>query len=180
MSWKVRGVKQIYENQFMKLEEDAITTAYGDEVLYSIVRKKPCALVIPWNGERFILEKLYRFSIREYSWEFPCGHFQGSSVEETAINELKEEAGITAKKIKKIGVFHPANGFLDQECHAFLATELSYGQMSRDKSEKGMIIKKFTADEVEKMILDGKIRDGLTISAYTLLKLNKKLELADR
>ena len=107
------------------------------------------------------------------SLEFPAGHFQGGSIENTAVNELAEETGIKAGILRKIGVFHPANGFLDQECYVFLATNLSFGKTNRDKSEKGIEIKKVTPNEFEEMIQAGKIKDGPTISAYTLLRLSR-------
>ena len=170
MSWKLINSKKIYKDKFMTLEVDDILTELGDKVVYSIVRKKPCALIIPWDGKNFLLEKLYRFAISEYSWEFPCGHFQGESVEQTARNELEEETGYKAGSLKKIGVFHPANGFLDQECHVFLAANLTKGKMNRETSEKGMKVVKVTSEKLEKMIKGGEIRDALTLSGYLLFK----------
>jgi hypothetical protein len=55
----------------------------------------------------------------------------------------------------------------------FLVTDLTFGETSREASEKGMIIKKVAPEEFEKMIQTGKIKDGPTISAYMLLRLNK-------
>lgn len=173
MAWKLKNSKKIFRDKYMALEVDDIVTSHGDEVVYSIVRKEPCAMIIPWNGNEFVLEKLYRFAVSEFSWEFPCGHFQGNSVEETAKNELEEETGLKAGRLIKIGVFHPANGFLDQECHVFLATDLTQGTMNREESEKGMKIVKVSQRDFEKMIEKGEVRDGLTLSAYALLKLNK-------
>jgi 8-oxo-dGTP pyrophosphatase MutT (NUDIX family) len=173
MSWKIKNTKKIYKDNYMTLERDSVITNYGDEVNCSIVRKEPFALVIPWDGSKFIIERLYRFAVNEFSWEFPAGHLQGGSVEQTAINELKEETGIKANKLVEIGIFHPANGFLDQACHVFLVTDLTFGETSREASEKGMIIKKVAPEEFEKMIQTGKIKDGPTISAYMLLRLNK-------
>jgi len=173
MAWKLKSSKEIYKSKYLTLEQDTVVTNYGDETVYSTVRKDPFAIVIPWDGEKFVIEKLYRFAVDRYSWEFPAGHLQGGSIENTAVNELQEETGLKAEKFVAIGRFYPANGFLDQEGYVFLATNLSFGKTNRDESEKGMEIKKVTPKELEEMIRMGVIKDGPTISAYALLKLSK-------
>src|SRR3989344_7073604 len=125
MSWKTIKSKEIYKSKWMTVFEDLVKIENGVELTWGVVRKKACALIIPWDGEYFTLIGLYRYPTDEFSWEFPAGHMEGSNILETANEELEQETGLKAGNMKEIGSFYLANGFLDQKCHIFLATDLS-------------------------------------------------------
>jgi hypothetical protein len=74
----------------------------------------------------------------------------------------------------RLGYFYEACGHSDQGCDIFLATDLTAGQTSRDPEESDMRTAWFPRDDVEGMILDGQIRDGVSIAALTLLTLHEK------
>ena len=85
--------------------------------------------------------------------------------------ELKEETGIKANKFKELGTFHIAPGHLTQVCHVYLATDLVEGKQNLEKAEFGMEIGKFTLAKLNQMIVDGEIKDGLTITSVKLFEL---------
>jgi ADP-ribose pyrophosphatase len=53
-----------------------------------------------------------------------------------ARRELKEEAGITAKKIKRLGWLYSDYGKSDQKGYVFLAEDLKFGEQKPDDLEK--------------------------------------------
>jgi 8-oxo-dGTP pyrophosphatase MutT (NUDIX family) len=171
MSWKTKSSKEVYRNKWMTLYEDKVIVENGDEFTWSVVRKKDCALVIPWDGEYFTIVGLYRYPTDKFSWEFPAGHMEGNDILETAHNELEEETGLKAGKFEEIGNFYLANGFLDQRCYVFLATDLKEGELNRESDEEDMKIKRVKMNELENMIMKGEIKDGPTITALTFFKI---------
>jgi len=172
MTWQKISSKQVYKNRFMTVTEDQLITDYGDKVVFGIVHKEPAVLIIPWNDKHTTLVKQYRYPVNFYSWEWPAGHYEHASVEETARVELEEEAGIKAGKLEEIGIFHIAPGHLTQVCHVYLATDLSEGKQHLETAEKGMKTKQVTLDKIKDMIRAGEIKDGLTITALQLLELH--------
>lgn len=126
------------------MTEDQIANDAGREFTYGVVRKKPFALIIPWDGTYFTLVGQYRYPVDTFSWEFPQGHFEHDSIIETARHELEEETGLKAGDIKKIGGFNLAPGHHTQVCHIFLATQLTVGTINRDASEEDMQTKQVT------------------------------------
>lgn len=169
MKWKKISSKEIYRNRWIWLTEDEVETDKGEQLTFGVVHKKPFALIIPWDGKRFTLVGQYRYIVDAFSWEFPQGHYEHDSIEETAREELLQETGLIAKSIKKIGTFWIGPGAIAQECVVFLATGLTEGKIEREKSEADMQIKKVTVAEIHELIKDGSIRDGATITALSIL-----------
>lgn len=169
-AWKTVKSKEVYSNRFMRVTEDEVRTPKGKKLVYGVVHKKPFAMVIPWTGEYFLMVRQYRYPIKDYTLEFPAGHFEHKTVKATANAELAEEAGVKAKTIKKIGAFNLAPGHHTQECHVFFATGLQKCQTKREDAEEGMEVKKVGVKDLEIMIKSGKVIDGPTIAAFQIMK----------
>lgn len=173
MSWQQLSTREIYRNRWMWLTEDEIETAHGVRATYTVVHKQPFALIIPWDGTHFTLVGQYRYQVDFFSWEFPQGHYEHSSIMETAQHELREETGLRAEKIERLGSFFNAPGALDQECIVFLATQLSQGQADLEETEQDLKVQRVSPGEMETMVLQGKIKDGPTIVALHYFRNNK-------
>lgn len=171
MTWKLLKSTGKYKNRFMTVTEDELVTGHGDRVTFGVVHKADAVIVIPWDGVHFTLIGQYRYPVDAYSWEFPAGHFEHADVESTARAELEEEAGLIAGKLEEIGTFYVAPGHLTQICHIFLATELTPGTRALEAAEKGMEIKSVTSAEIDQMIKNGLIKDGLTLTSLKFLAL---------
>lgn len=153
----------------MEIAEDKVETEFGNRLTFGVVRKKPFALIIPWNGRHLFLVGQYRYPVDKFSWEFPQGHFEHNSIKETAKEELREETGLNARNMKEIGRFFLAPGHHSQICHVFLATKLSQGKQELEEGEKGMRLKKVTLKEFQNMIIKGTVKDGPTIAAFGMM-----------
>jgi 8-oxo-dGTP pyrophosphatase MutT (NUDIX family) len=170
MSWKTLSSKEVYKNKWMIVTEDEVETDSGKKLIYGIVHKRPFALIIPWDGKKFTLVGQYRHAIQKLSWEFPQGHFEHNSIEETAKTELKEETGLSANSIKMIGHYYLGPGHHTQECKVFLAEGLTEGKSHFEEGEKesGMKIMKITPKKLEEMIKAGTMEDGPTLAALSI------------
>jgi len=169
MTWKTKSSKSVYRNKWMEVTEDVVETEFGKEITYGVVRKKPFALIVPWDGKYLTLVKQFRYPVDFYSWEFPAGHFEHNSIEETAKEELEEETGLRAKKIEEIGSFFLAPGHHSQIGHVFLATDLTEGSQNLEEREEGMDVKKVTVEEFKQMMQTEEIKDGPSIAAFGMI-----------
>jgi ADP-ribose pyrophosphatase len=167
--------KLVYESKWMKLRVDDIEYEGGTKGVYDVVDKPDFALIVPLVDDKLYLVKQYRYPVEGVFWEFPQGSHEedpGIDARKLALSELKEETGLTAKKIKKIGYLHEAYGFCSQGFHIFLAEDFTQGEQQLEAGEEGMEVGLFSIAEFEKMVKDGKIRDAATVSAYGLLKMS--------
>ena len=93
-----------------------------------------------------------------------------------AKEELHEEVGYSGK-LKKVGSIFTINGVSNEKCHVFIASELKFIGTKLETSEEITTIE-VSINDAYRMIEEGIIIDGLTISALTiarkyLLKPNK-------
>lgn len=177
MRWKLKNSKEVYKNRYMTVTEDEVTTDYGVNVTYGIVHKKEAIAIIPIDGDYAYLIQEYRYAVDFDSWGFPQGHFEHSSILETAKEELKEEAGLSAKTFTEIGRFFLAPGHNTQEYHVFVAKDLKVVPQELEPDELGMKVKRVLITDIVKMIKKGEIKDGPTISCLKLLEIYLHAEL---
>ena len=71
------------------------------------------------------LVRQYRHAVGDRLLELPAGTLEpGEEPLETAMRELREEAGLVAGRWDRLGTFFSSPGFLREEMHAFLARDL--------------------------------------------------------
>src|SRR5689334_9405485 len=91
--WVVQGSKVIYENPWVRVEEDAVITPSGKETIYSTVHFGDGSIVLPFDAEGNVyLAKEYRYGIDKVVVEaFAGGIDSGEEPLEGAKRELLEE-----------------------------------------------------------------------------------------
>ncbi|MBS1690718.1 MAG: NUDIX hydrolase [Actinobacteria bacterium] len=167
--------REVYRNNWLTLREDAIRRPDGSDGLYAVVDKPTYALVIPRDGERFQLVEQFRYPLGLRRWEFPQGtapELADVDPEELAARELREETGLRAASLARLGQLDVAPGMSSQRGWVFLATGLTEGEHEREHEEQDMRSDWFTGERIDEMIRDGTITDAQTIAAWALLRLN--------
>lgn len=170
------ATREVYRNDWLTLREDEIVRPDGSPGIYAVVDKPTYALVIPYAPEpdRFHLVEQFRYPLGLRRWEFPQGtapEQQHLAPEALAHRELREETGLRAENMERLGQLDVAAGMSSQRGWVFLATGLSEGEHEREHEEQDMHSAWFTRAEVERMIRDGEITDAQTIAAWTFLML---------
>jgi len=130
------------------------------------------AMIVPMLDDgRIILVRQYRYLQDKESLEFPCGQLlENEAPSEGGKRELLEETGYQAGDLIKIGNFEGCKGFVKDETHLYIGADLK--QVSVPQAEvTGEIELVFRrVDELEQMIIDGKIWDGQTLAAWALVR----------
>jgi 8-oxo-dGTP pyrophosphatase MutT (NUDIX family) len=167
----------VYRNNWLALREDDIRRPDGSDGIYAVVDKPTYALVIACDGERLHLVEQYRYPLGMRRWEFPQGTAPDRAElepTELAARELREETGLRAGSITRLGLLDVAPGMSSQRGWVFLATDLTEGPHEREHEEQDMRSAWFSRGEVERMITDGEITDAQTIAAYGLMLLRER------
>ncbi|MDX6743383.1 NUDIX hydrolase [Actinocorallia sp. A-T 12471] len=171
---RTESSREIYRNAWMSLREDHITHPDGSPGLYAVVDKPACVCVIAVDGDSFHLIEQFRYPLGRRSWEFVQGTWphEGPPGEELARAELAEETGLRADTLRHLGRISVAAGLTSQECDVFVAGGLTQGPHARESTEQEMQHAVFTRAELDKMLRDGVIADGITLAAYALYLLH--------
>jgi ADP-ribose pyrophosphatase len=162
--------REIYRNPWMRLREDEILRSNGQRGIYGVVEKDEAAIILPIDGDRIWLVEQFRYTIQERAVELPQGGWEMAvdDPEQLARGELREETGLQAEKMIYLGCHWIAYGFTRQKQHVFLATGLTQADKQPDVEEHDLVVRNLSIAEFEKMILDGLIRDGCTLAAWSL------------
>lgn len=154
----------------MRLREDEILRSNGQRGIYGVVEKEEAAIILPIEGDRIWLVEQFRYTIQERAVELPQGGWEMAveDPEELARGELREETGLHAEKMTWLGSHWIGYGFTRQKQHVYLATGLSHVGKDPDEEEHDLLVHNMLIDEFERMMLDGKVRDGCTLAAWAL------------
>ena len=165
--WKTLGAKSQYDNNWINVTEYQVINPAGNEGIYGKVHFKNIAIgVLPLDETYHTwLIGQYRYVLDCYSWEIPEGGCPlGTSPEESALRELKEETGLTAQKLTEIQRLHLSNSVSDEYGIIFIAQELEQGQAEPEETEV-FKIKRLPFEEAYRMVLNGEITDSVSVAA---------------
>jgi 8-oxo-dGTP pyrophosphatase MutT (NUDIX family) len=165
--WRVKSSKVVYDNPWIRVKEHKVIHPSGEGGIYGVVHFKNIAIgVLPIDEDENVwMVGQYRFPLGRYSWEIPeGGGNRKKSVLESAKRELKEETGLSAGRWEKLVEMDLSNSATDEVAVVFLARKLVRGNSSPEGSEK-LRIKKVPFKKLLKEVLDGKVRDSLTVAA---------------
>jgi 8-oxo-dGTP pyrophosphatase MutT (NUDIX family) len=174
---KTISSREVYRNPWTSVREDVIERANGQRGIYGVIDKDPASIIIPLEvtqeGEFLYLIEQYRYTVGGRFMEFPQGGWETQDVvpEELARGELREETGLTAKKMTHLSTLQIAYGVMNQKHHVFLAEGLTMGDADPDVEESDLVLVRVTVTEFEQMILDGVIVDNCSVAAWGLYKI---------
>lgn len=126
-------------------------------------------MVVPVRPDgRLVLVRQHRYLHGRASLELPAGGIKrGRTPEETARDELREEAGLAADELMPLGAFAPCNGLSNELCHVFIARGLRPVPAAPEPTEELERVV-LPIDELDRQIGSGELWDGMTIVALKL------------
>ncbi|MCW8853791.1 MAG: NUDIX hydrolase [Gammaproteobacteria bacterium] len=172
--WSFISTKKIYDNPWIRIQEDQIVNPAGKPGIYGKVCFKSQAVgIIPVDaqGNTWLVGQ-HRYTLNEWSWEIPMGGSPlGEDCQKTALRELEEETGLTAGNLQQILYLHTSNSITDEEAYVFLASDLGQGVMSLEDTEHDLEVKKLPLSEAVKMAQNGQITDAISVAGLLHLAL---------
>jgi len=167
---RVTSSRVVYENRWMRVHEDITELPDGSSGLYGWVEKRPGAVIVPVEDDGVWLVEQHRHLVGERLWEFPQGSSEGGEMEaeKLARMELAEETGLRAGRLENLGRLYFAYGMSNQPFQVWRAGELTQGEMAPEPTESGIVARRFSRSEVERMVSENVIRDAASIAAWHL------------
>jgi ADP-ribose pyrophosphatase len=140
----------------------------GDEdIVYTFVEHPGYAMVVPLLDDgRVLLEKVYRYAVKEVILECPSGGLDGDPPHIAARRELLEETGWIADRLTPLGSFYGSHGISNERFFVYLGTGLrDTGRVQREPTEDIELVFVPFGDAVDMA------RNGEIVNAPTALSL---------
>jgi 8-oxo-dGTP pyrophosphatase MutT (NUDIX family) len=135
--------KTVWEGRIATVRVDRFRYADGDEAEREVIAHPGSVAVVAHDGEQLYLVKQPREAVNEPELlELPAGKLDEDGEEplDTAKRELAEEIGKGARTWKHLTSFYTSPGFVDEECHVYLATDLYDESAEADENERIEIV----------------------------------------
>jgi 8-oxo-dGTP pyrophosphatase MutT (NUDIX family) len=161
-----------YPSDFGTLYHDEVAGPSGERSRYLRWHwKQPGVVIVPRRNGLVALCWMYRYPVHAASLEFPRGMLdEGETPEEGAARELREETGLVAQTLQRLGALHPDTGLQDHVNYIIEAVvdhEEERAAEVMESIDRAIVWK--SVPEVYAAAQCGEIRCGTTLSALALL-----------
>jgi ADP-ribose pyrophosphatase len=171
MAYERMNTEVIYQGRAFSVMRILVNLPDGNQKHYDLVGHNGSVTLVPVNdrGEIYFVRQ-YRIGVKDYLLELPAGVLDtGEDPEAGAGREIREETGMAASHLLKIGDFYMAPGYSDEFLTIFLATGLYPSPLSADADEF-LEIEIIPAHKALAMAEAGQIQDGKSLAALFLAK----------
>ena len=168
--WKTLASRIVYENRWVRLREDAVVRPDGKQGIYGVVEIRPSVSVVAMNDDHeIVLVGQWRYPLGRYSWEIPRGgsHEGESDLLAVAQRELREEAGVEARRWRRLGAVDVNNGVTNDIEHLFLASEVKCGAADLD-AEEDIAVRWVPLELAVRMAVAGEITEVCSVAAILM------------
>lgn len=169
MAYDIEKNEVIFRGRVFNLER--LTVRLPDEKLhfFDMVRHPGAVVILPLDDQGQIwFVRQYRLGAMQELLELPAGTLEpGEKPEVCAAREIREETGLAAGKLVKLGEFFMAPGYTSEYLHIYLGTDLHPAPLEGDADEF-IHPEAISLEKVKDMVKEGVIRDGKTLATLLL------------
>ena len=171
MPFELIRSETLLQGRAFKIRRDYLKTPDGRETRLEIIEHGGSVVLIPIDDDgNLLFVRQYRHAVGEDLLELPAGTRDGDEpFEECAAREIREETGLQAGKLQKVGEFYLAPGYSSEFMVVFLATGLKDNPLDADDDEF-LQVEKIPLKKAIQMAEQGDIPDAKSLAALLLAK----------
>jgi ADP-ribose pyrophosphatase len=171
MPFELIKSETLLQGRAFKVRRDYLKTPDGRETKLEIVEHSGSVVLLPIDQEgNLLFVRQYRHAVGQDLLELPAGTRDGMEpFEECAAREIREETGLEAGYLQKVGEFYLVPGYSTEFMAVFLATELKENPLQADEDEF-LQVEKIPLKQAVEMAERGKIQDAKSLAALLLAR----------
>ena len=167
MKWTVHGRRTLFESEWVNLSLEDVELAEGRRLEHHVIRmpRQSVAVVVRDDADRVLLLWRHRFITDTWGWEIPAGGVDDDETpRQAAERETIEETGWRPGPLRLLTAYSPSNGATDQVFNLFVADGATYIGPPTDVFESERI-EWVPLDKARRLIAEGRVQDGLSLTA---------------
>jgi ADP-ribose pyrophosphatase len=171
MSFEFISSEILMKGRAFKIRRDTLKTPDGRETKLDIIEHGGSVVIVPIDDDgNLLFVRQYRHAAGLDLLELPAGtRDDDEPYEECAAREVREETGMQAGKLQKVGDFYLAPGYSSEFMVVFLATELTPNPLPVDEDEF-LQLEKIPVKDAGDMFARGDVPDAKSLAAWLLAK----------
>lgn len=171
MTFETLHSETVYRGRVFDVHRDQVRLPNGQSVPFDVVVHQGAVTLVPLDADGSLwFIRQYRYPVGVDLLELPAGVMEsGEDPQISAERELREEIGMAARQMQKLGEFFLAPGYSTEYMHVFLATDLAHAPLPADEDEF-LSIERIPVMEALRMAENGQIQDAKTLAALLLLR----------
>jgi 8-oxo-dGTP pyrophosphatase MutT (NUDIX family) len=174
MPFELLKSEPLLQGRTFKIRRDTLKTPDGKETKFEIVEHNGSVVIVPVDVDgNMLFVRQYRHAAGMDMLELPAGTRDrvDEPYEECAAREIREETGMEAGTLIKIGDFYLAPGYSTEFMGVFLATDLRHNPLDPDVDEF-LSVEKISVKKVFEMATHGEMPDAKSLAALLLARPN--------
>jgi len=167
MRWTVHGERALYTSPWVNLHLADIEVPEGPRFDHHLIRMPFPAVgtIVHRPDAGVLLLWRHRFITDTWGWEIPAGRVEaGEALDEAARREVIEETGWAPGPLQQLFGYHYALGLSDGRFVIFLSRKADQVGPPTDVAEAERI-EWVPAPDVRRLVGEGRVTDGLTLTA---------------
>jgi ADP-ribose pyrophosphatase len=171
MSFELLKSEVLMKGRAFAIRRDHLKTPDGRETKFEIIEHGGSVVIIPVDDNgNMLLVRQYRHATGQDLLELPAGTLDDNEEPDVcAAREIREEIGMAAGILTKLGDFYLAPGYSTEFMVVFLATDLSHNPLEADADEF-LSVETVPVAEAIKMAERGEMPDAKSLAALFLAK----------
>ena len=171
MNFELIKSETLMQGRAFSIRRDTMKIPDGKETNFDIIDHGGSVVIIPVDEHgNVLLVRQYRHATGKELLELPAGTLDGGEAFDVcAAREIREETGMAAQKLTKLGEFYLAPGYSTEFMVVFLATELSDNPLDADEDEF-LSVETVPIAEVFQMAVRGEMPDAKSLAALFLAR----------
>jgi len=160
-----------FEGHAFNVEILDVNLPDGRQRQYDLVDHNNSVTIIPVDNDgNIFFVKQFRMGSETLLLELPAGVMDDhESPQECAAREIREEIGMAAGELTRIGAVYLAAGYSNELNFIFLATKLTEDPLQEDDDEF-ISIHTYSPGEIKRLVRAGEIKDSKTLAALHLMQ----------
>lgn len=170
-SFELIDSETLLEGRAFKIRRDHLKTPDGRTTKFEIIDHGGSVILVPIDPQgNLLFVRQYRHAAGEDLLELPAGTRDGDEpFEVCAAREIREETGMEAGKLQKVGEFYLAPGYSTEFMVVYLATDLKDNPLDADDDEF-LSVEKIPVGEAIQRAERGEIPDAKSLAALLLAR----------
>ncbi len=171
MPFEFIKTETLYKGRAFAVRRDYLKTPDGHETKLDIVEHGGSVAIVPVDEDgNLLFVRQYRHATGAYLLELPAGTRNGVEPHaDCAAREIREETGMEAGKLVKVGEFYLAPGYSTEFMVVFMATDLRENPLEADEDEF-LEVERIPIQKALEMAEKGDIPDAKSLAALLLAR----------